>query len=734
MAVVVLLLGVVALLVVRAIRQSQLQADIGDAREALGEGTLAGWARFDALVAGHGGLDSDEPRVVALAALGAAERAVLQGSPTAEVARAAVARVENGADEVAVAARVWGALLSDPPPIQAGTQAARSFPASGPIRHAHALALWANGMMAEAITEIGATRQAEPAYQPAALTQADLLRRAGQIDAARQVLARVPPTMALRGAIEAACALDEAEAGASAPPDVTPLISAAEQSRAPRYVARAKLARGRQKLLAGDPEGAVPLLREAVGLDPREPDVATQLARALWQSGDAKGAVEAVDAAGARAPAAALAERALAAALLHRTSDAETTLTKLPPDAVPAAQLASIRALLAWQKLDVAGAAHEAASAAGGGDATALVRRAEAQLQLVKRSSAVKLLKASPSACAQSFAQWIEGDWPAAFDAMDAAKAQEPACTMRLIGRTGMGLRPPSEIVEAFEASLRRWPDAEDRIELGRARWRAGGDGAADVAAAIEAGAESLLSLSMAAVAYAEMGKADEATAVVARAKQLHDDDPRVLATEIRVARMAGRLDEAMRLSSAALQAHPDQPDVARERSITLVAAERIAESERVSDISLAPGPYFAEFARTRIRAVEAARGFPPADQQMQRALKFSQRLPFVEEVKIRSLIAMLHSRRGGRRELDAAEAFLRPLVRIDVRSADFNLAMGAVDRGYARIVQLGAHLRRAIALDPAIAIEAYKWLEEKGVIEDAQREAFARYFPGQRL
>ena len=253
------------------------------------------------------------------------------------------------------------------------------------------------------------------------------------------------------------------------------------------------------------------------------------------------------------------------------------------------------------------------------------------------------------------------------------------------------------------------------------------------MAAAIDAGAASLLALSAAAEAYAEMGKNAEARAVLTRAKQLHHSDPRVLAMEIRVARMAGNLDEAMRLSSDALQAHPDQPDIARERSITLVAAERIAESERVSDISFAAGPYFVEFARARIRAVEAAKGFPPADQQMVRALQFSQRLPFVEEVRIRSLIAMLHSRRGGRRELDAAEAFLRPLVRIDVRSADFNLAMAAVDRGFARIVQLGAHLRRALALDP-VQPEAYRWLEEKDLIDDAQRQAFTRFCPGQTL
>lgn len=456
MVIVVLLLAVVALLVVRAIRQNQLQTDITDARTALAEGTAAGWARFDALLGEHGGLDSDDPRVVALAAFGAAERAVLLGAPTAEAARAAIARMGNGGDENAMAARAWAALLSDVPAMPEVTQAAHAFPSSGPIRHAHALTLWAHGLTREAVTEIGAARTAEPAYLPAALTQADLLRRAGQIAAARQVLANVPAMLVLRGAIEAACALDEAEATGAAPVDVTALVSAAEQSNAPRYVARAKLARGRQKLLAGDAEAAVPLLQEAARLDPSEPEVATQLSRALWRSGDAKGAVAAVDAAGTRAAPAALAERALAAALLHRTSDAETTLGRVPAGAVAAEKLASIRALLAWQKLDAAGADSEAATATGDDDPTTLVRRAEAQLALVKRGAAVRALKESPSACARAYAQWIEGDWPAAQDAMEAARATEPACATRLIGRTSAGLRPPAEVVAALEASLRR--------------------------------------------------------------------------------------------------------------------------------------------------------------------------------------------------------------------------------------------------------------------------------------
>jgi tetratricopeptide (TPR) repeat protein len=733
MAAVLLLLAVVALLVVGAIRQSQLQADLTEARAALAEGTLASWARFDALLAEHGGLDSSEPRVVALAAQGAAERAVLLGTPTAEVARAAGARVGAATDEPSVAARAWVELLADSPQIATLTQAAHAFPASGSIRHAHALGLWSSGLVDEAIAEIGAARQAEAAYLPAALTQADLLRRAGRAAPARQALAQVLPSSPGRGTVEAACLLDEAEAAATAPADVGALVAPAEATSAPRLVARAKLARGRQKLLGGDPRGAVALLREASRLDPREAEVSTQLARALWQAGDAKGAVDAADALGTRAPPAALVERALAAALLHRTRDAEATLGRIPEGATSAERLATIRALIAWQKLDLPAADHEAAAAARTAEGGALVRRAEVQLALVKRPAAVKMLRASRSACALAFARWIEGDWPAGLEAIDAARATEPACASRLAGRTGLGVRPPAEVVEALEASLGHWPDAEDRILLGRARWRAGGDGAADLAAAMEGGAESLLALSRAAEAYAEMGKSAEATALIARAKQVHGADPRVLATEIRVVRMGGNLEVAMRLSSDALQANPDQPDIARERSITLVAAERIAESERVSDIPFAAGPHFVEFARARIRAVEAAKGFPPADQQMVRALQFSQRLPFVEEVRIRSLIAMLHSRRGGRRELDAAEAFLRPLVRLDVRSADFNLAMAAVDRGFARIVQLGAHLRRSLALDP-IQPEAYRWLADKELLDDPQRQAFARFFPGQRL
>lgn len=733
MGAVILLLAVVGLLVVGAIRQSQLQSDLTEARAAMLEGTLASWARFDSLVEAHGGLASNEPRVVALAAQAAVERAVLLGTPTAEAARAAVARVGSAGDEPSMAARAWAELLSDAPRIEVVTQAAHAFPASGSIRHAHALGLWAHGNIDDAVAEIAAARQAEAAYLPAALTQAELLRRAKRVPQARQVLAQVPAAAPGRGLVEAACLLDEAEAAGTAPPDVGPLVASSEGPAAPRLVARAKLARGRQKLLAGDPQGAVPLLREAARLDPHEPEVGAQLARALWQSGDAKGAVTAADALGAHAPSDALVERALAAALLHRTREAEATLARIPEAQASAVKLATIRALIAWQKLDLAAADHEAAAAAEGGDGSAIVRRAEAQLALVKKNHALKLLKASRSECARAFARWIEGDWPAAQDAIDAARAGEPACASRVAGRTGLGLRPPAEVVTALEASLSHWPDAEDRILLGRARWRAGGDGAADVAAAIEGGAESLLALSRAAEAYAEMGKAAEATAVVARAKEVHGRDPRVLATEIRIVRMSGNLDEAMRLSSDALDANPDHPDIARERSITLVAAERIAESERVSDISFAAGPYFVEFARARIRAVEAAKGFPPADQQMVRALQFSQRLPFVEEVKIRSLIALLHSRRGGRRELDAAEAFLRPLVRIDVRSADFNMAMAAIDRGYARIVQLGAHLKRALQLDP-IQPEAYHWLAERDLLEDAQRQAFERFFPGQRL
>jgi len=733
MGAVVLLLAVVALLVIGAIRQSQLQSDLTDARAALAEGNLASWSRFDGLIGEHGGLDSSEARVVALAAQGTVERAVLLGNPTAEVARAAATRVGSAGDEASVAARAWVELLADAPHIEALTQAAHAFPGSGSIRHAHALGLWSKGLVNEAIAEIAAARQAEAGYLPAAVTQAELLRRAGRLPSARQALAQVPANAPGRGTIEALCLLDEAEAAGTAPADVGALVAPAEGAAAPRLVARAKLARGRQKLLAGDPRGAVALLREAARLDPREPEVGTHLARALWQSGDAKGAVAAADALGANVPPAALVERALAAALLHRTRDAESTLTRIPDGAAPPGKLAAIRALVAWQRLDLPAAEHEAATAAQSGDGSAIVRRAEAQLALVKRPAAVKMLKASRSACAQAFARWIEGDWPAALDAIDAARAGEPACASRVAGRTGLGLRPPAEVVTALEASLGHWPDAEDRILLGRVRWRAGGDGAADVAAAMEGGAESLLALSRAAEAYAEMGKAAEAAAVVARAKELHARDPRVLATEIRVVRMAGNLEEAMRLSSDALQANPDQPDIARERSITLVAAERIAESERVSDIPFAAGPHFVEFARARIRAVEAAKGFPPADQQMVRALQFSQRLPFVEEVRIRSLIALLHSRRGGRRELDAAEAFLRPLVRLDVRSADFNLAMAAIDRGFARIVQLGAHLRRSLSLDP-VQPEAYEWLAEKDLLDAEQRQAFSRFFPGREL
>ncbi len=72
----------------------------------------------------------------------------------------------------------------------------------------------------------------------------------------------------------------------------------------------------------GDPGGLV---------DPREPEIGTHLARALWQSGDAKGAVAAADALGANAPPAALVERALAAASrANRGADRGTGVRCLP--------------------------------------------------------------------------------------------------------------------------------------------------------------------------------------------------------------------------------------------------------------------------------------------------------------------------------------------------------------------------------------------------------------------
>jgi tetratricopeptide (TPR) repeat protein len=457
------------------------------------------------------------------------------------------------------------------------------------------------------------------------------------------------------------------------------------------------------------------------------------LSRALVGSGDALGALGAIDALGPTAPGEALAEKTLALALLHRTREAEATLGRVPESDLPAPRAALLRYMLAWQKLDLHEAEHQATQAAATGDGEALARRAEVLLALGKRNPAVRMLAASASACARAYGQWIDGQWDVAYAALDAARAQEGPCVARVLGRNGLGFSPPTQLVTDLATSLAHWPDAEDRILLGRARFRAGQDGATEIGRVIEGGAESMLALTLAAEAYAEMGKKDDALAVVRKAKTLYPQDPRPLAAEIRVVRMSGDNDGAMRLSEAALTAFPDQPDLVRERSITLVEAGRIAESERVSDIAYTAGPHFVEFARARIRAVEAAKGFPPADQQMVRALRFTAFLPFSEEVRVRSMIALLHARRGGRRELDAAEAFLRPLVRLDVKSADFNLAMAAVDRGYQRVVQLGAHLRRALALEPLMP-DAYQWLKEADALEPPLQAQYDRLFPGRPL
>ncbi|MBI2895967.1 MAG: tetratricopeptide repeat protein [Deltaproteobacteria bacterium] len=734
-AVIAVLLVAVAILVVRAIRQSQLEDDLAAARSALAEGTTASWARFDALLAEHEGLGSDERRVVALAALGTAMRSLLLGAPDPATARAAAARVAQEREEAATAAQAWAELLGDAPRTARLTDAARAFPASGPIRHAHALALARGGMIREALAEVGAARQAEPAYLAAAATQAELYRRAGQVDAARQSLLPLGAAQhPERGPVEAACILDAAEASGSAAPDVTALLTSAIATKAPRLVGRAKLAMGRQKLLSGDASAAVALLTEAVRLDPEDAESATQLARALLASGDAPGAVAAVDALGDGAPGAALLERALALTLLHRTRDAERTLGRIAQADLPAARGAGLRALLAWQKVDVGSAESAAAQAAAAGSTDALVLRAEILLEQGKRNPAVKSLAASRSGCARGFGLWIRGDWEEAASTLEAARADEGPCVSRVVGRTGLGLRPVAQLVTELERSLSRWPDAEDRILLGRLRARAGEDGAAEIARVMDAGAESLRALTLAAEAYAEMGKTAQAVAVVQKTKTLYPDDALPLATEIRVVRAGGDDGAAMRLSEAAVAAHPDQLDVVRERSITLVEAGRIAESERVSDVRFRPGRHFIEFARARIRAVEAAEGFRKADQQMVQALRFAMTfLPYSEEVRTRSLVALLHARRGGRRELDTAEAFLRPLVRRDTRSADFNLALAAIDRGYERVVQLGAHLRRALALDPMLP-EAYEWLARADALEDEQRAQFERLYPGRPL